>query len=170
MLRPKSPPLLLFHSFRPANCSRGLINATNYFAFLVIPSRLLCCPRLGDDLLQNASLPFCSSYDTPERPASSSVFDESSSATALGYLDAAAASAGGRDMDAMCTDLRPGGTACSLLQLKSEPMVPSSPESTSDQMCGGGGGPEDCAGCGRLIQVGLTDIFYIINCLANIHS
>lgn len=111
------------------------------------------------------------SYDTPERPGSSSVFDESSSSTAMGYLDATSGGGGGggRGADvtdnAMCSELRPVGTSCSLLQLKSEPMVPSSPESTSDQMmCGGGGGggggtggPDDCAGCGRLIQVkGIT--------------
>lgn len=94
------------------------------------------------------------------------MFDESSSSTALGYLDATSGvGIGGRDVadNVMCSDSRPGGTSCSLLQLKSEPMVPSSPESTSDQMCGGGGGGgeggggglDDCAGCGRLIQVWL---------------
>lgn len=71
---------------------------------------------------------FCS-FDTPER---TSVFDDSG----LGFL-------GGRDL---CSDLQSEG---SCLQLKSEPHGPSSPESTSDLLSG----PEDCAGCGRLIQV-----------------
>lgn len=70
------------------------------------------------------------SFETPER----TVFDESG----LSYLDS------GRDI---CTDIQSGGTSC--LQLKSEPLGPSSPESTSELLTG----PEDCAGCGRLIQV-----------------
>lgn len=42
-----------------------------------------------------------------------------------------------------------GGTPSSCLQLKAEPLGgPSSPESSSEPM-----GPDDCAGCGRLIQV-----------------
>ncbi len=46
-----------------------------------------------------------------------------------------------------CTEMRSGGTSC--LELKSEPMGPSSPESSSEILTG----PDDCAGCGRLIQV-----------------
>lgn len=42
-----------------------------------------------------------------------------------------------------------GATPSSCLQLKAEPLGgPSSPESSSEPM-----GPDDCAGCGRLIQV-----------------
>lgn len=75
------------------------------------------------------------SYDTPERAVA---FDDSG----CGYLDS------GRDM--CTTELQTGGvTSC--LQLKSEPMGPSSPESTSELLLNGG--PDDCAGCGRLIQV-----------------
>lgn len=46
-----------------------------------------------------------------------------------------------------CTEIRSGGTSC--LQFKSEPQRPSSPESPSDLSLG----PDDCAGCGQLIQV-----------------
>lgn len=42
------------------------------------------------------------------------------------------------------------GISGSCLQLKSEPLGgPSSPESSSELLTG----PDDCAGCGRLIQV-----------------
>lgn len=75
------------------------------------------------------------SYETPERAVA---FDDSG----CGYLDS------GRDM---CTSELQTGGATSCLQLKSEPMGPSSPESTSELLLNGG--PDDCAGCGRLIQV-----------------
>lgn len=50
----------------------------------------------------------------------------------------------GRDL---CTDIQSDSGSC--LQLKSEPHGPSSPESSSELLTG----PEDCAGCGQLIQV-----------------
>lgn len=71
------------------------------------------------------------------------MFDDSG----LGFLSGSGGVGGGRDL---CTDLQSGndnGSTC--IQLKSEPHGPSSPESTSDLLSG----PEDCAGCGRLIQV-----------------
>lgn len=71
------------------------------------------------------------SYETPER----TIFDESG----MGFLDSSSR--------VECTEMRSGGTSC--LELKSEPMGPSSPESSSEILTG----PDDCAGCGRLIQV-----------------
>lgn len=80
------------------------------------------------------------SFETPERVV---VFDDSTSGMA--YMDT------NRDM--CTTELHRsgdgGGTGVtSCLQLKSEP---SSPESTSDLLLASGS--DDCAGCGRLIQV-----------------
>lgn len=87
---------------------------------------------------------YAHSYDTPERAA---VFDDSG----LGYLDS------GRDM---CTTELQTGTGASCLQLKTEPMGPSSPESTSDLLLAG---PDDCAGCGRMIQVcDISLLVYVI--------
>ncbi|XP_037046639.1 protein apterous-like isoform X1 [Bradysia coprophila] len=72
----------------------------------------------------------CRSYETPER----TIFDDSG----MGFLDSSSR--------VECTEMRSGGTSC--LELKSEPMGPSSPESSSEILTG----PDDCAGCGRLIQ------------------
>lgn len=91
----------------------------------------------------------CCSFETPER----SVYDDSG----LNYSDHA-------NNHTECTDLGNGnsGSGCSsgsggigsnsasCLHLKAEPMGgPSTPESTSELQIG----PDDCAGCGRLIQV-----------------
>lgn len=90
------------------------------------------------------------SFETPER----SVYDESG----LNYNDHV-------NNQTDCTDLGSGGggglaggiggvsgnggTPSSCLQLKAEPLGGlSSPESSSETL-----GPDDCAGCGRLIQV-----------------
>ncbi|KAJ6644577.1 Protein apterous [Pseudolycoriella hygida] len=72
----------------------------------------------------------CRSYETPER----TIFDESG----MGFMDSSSR--------VECTEMRSGGTSC--LELKSEPIGPSSPESSSELLTG----PDDCAGCGRLIQ------------------
>lgn len=94
-------------------------------------------------------VPFAFSFETPER----SVFDESG----LNYADHTT-----NQTD--CTDLGSGGGlggivnssnsgGASCLQLKAEPVGgPSSPESSSEPPCG----PDDCAGCGRTIQVRAT--------------
>ena len=84
---------------------------------------------------------FCS-FETSDR----TVFDDS----ALNYLDNTTSSSNNSNNNnrGICTDTQSGGTSC--LHLKSEPLCgPSSPESTSELLTG----PEDCAGCGRLIQV-----------------
>lgn len=74
------------------------------------------------------------SYDTTDR----SIFDESG----IGYTDSHI------DNRIECTELVNSGKA--YVQMKSEPAGgASSPESSADI----GGGPDDCAGCGRLIQV-----------------
>lgn len=75
----------------------------------------------------------CYSYDTTDR----SIFDESG----IGYTDSTI------DNRIECTELANSGKT--YVQMKSEPAGgASSPESAET-----GGGPDDCAGCGRLIQV-----------------
>lgn len=71
------------------------------------------------------------SYDTSDR---ATVFDESS----INYSD------GSRND---CTELV--GNISGGIPLKTEPCPPSSPESSPETLPG----PDDCAGCGRLIQV-----------------
>lgn len=75
------------------------------------------------------------SYETPER----TIYDESG----IAYTDAHL------DNRLECTELQSGGKSC--VQMKSEPSGgASSPESTAETT---NLGPDDCAGCGRLIQV-----------------
>lgn len=79
------------------------------------------------------------SYETTER----SIFDESG----IGYTDSHI------DNRIECTELGTGGKT--YVQMKSEPSGGgSSPESSAET----GGGPDDCAGCGRLIQVFIEKI------------
>lgn len=74
------------------------------------------------------------SYDPSDR----SIFDESG----ISYTDSHL------DNRLECTEFQSGGASC--VQMKSEPLGGvSSPESSSDI----NPGPDDCAGCGRLIQV-----------------
>lgn len=83
---------------------------------------------------------FCS-YETPER----SIFNESG----IGYTDTHV------DNRIEYTELGNSDKRC--VQMKSEPCGgASSPESSADIV----NGPDDCAGCGRLIQV---ISFYIYN-------
>lgn len=75
------------------------------------------------------------SYETTER----SIFEESG----IGYTDSHI------DNRIECTEL--GNSGKTYVQMKSEPSGGgSSPESSAAET---GGGPDDCAGCGRLIQV-----------------
>lgn len=74
------------------------------------------------------------SYETADR----SIFDESG----IGYTDSHI------DNRIECTEL--GNSGKTYVQMKSEPTGgASSPESSAETS----GGPDDCAGCGRLIQV-----------------
>lgn len=74
------------------------------------------------------------SFETAER----SIFDESG----IGYTDSHI------ENRIECTEL--GNSGKTYVQMKSEPTGgASSPESTAET----NGGPDDCAGCGRLIQV-----------------
>lgn len=80
------------------------------------------------------------SYETTER----SIFDESG----IGYTDSHI------DNRIECTEL--GTSGKTYVQMKSEPSGGgSSPESSAETA----GGPDDCAGCGRLIQV-LKEILF----------
>lgn len=74
------------------------------------------------------------SYETPER----TIYDESG----MGYTESHI------DSRLECSETQSGGTSC--IQMKTEPLGgPSSPESTSETNAN----PDDCAGCGRSIQV-----------------
>lgn len=77
---------------------------------------------------------FLRRYETPER----TIFDDSG----MGYTDSHI------DSRLECSETQSGGTSC--IQMKTEPLGgPSSPESTSETNAH----PDDCAGCGRSIQV-----------------
>lgn len=77
------------------------------------------------------------SFETTDR----SIFDESG----IGYTDSHI------DNRIECTEL--GSSGKTYVQMKSEPIGGvSSPESSAETS----GGPDDCAGCGRLIQVNIT--------------
>lgn len=78
-------------------------------------------------------------------PSDQSIFDESG----IGYTESHI------DNRIECTDL--GNSGKTYVQMKAEPTGggASSPESSAEI----GSGPDDCAGCGRLIQV-QTHIFF----------
>lgn len=66
------------------------------------------------------------------------------------------------DINRDCSEGGSSGVSSNCLQLKSEPLGgPSSPDSSSEHL----NGPDDCAGCGRLIMVKNCRIYlyYVLN-------